>query len=217
MLTTELKGKIDKLWETFWTGGLTNPLDVIEQITYLMFIHDLDEQDNIKRKESVMLDIPYKSVYDGEVSVGGRNIDGKKLKWSVFHDFPAQTMYNNMQEFVFPFIKELHGDKQSTYTKYMNDAIFKVPTPQMLSKVVDQLDEIFEQSKKDINSDTRGDIYEHLLSKLSTAGVNGQFRTPRHIIKMMVELMQPTANELICDIKTPRLIQFNDSSAVFVA
>lgn len=199
MLTTELKGKIDKLWETFWTGGLTNPLDVIEQITYLMFIHDLDEQDNIKRKESVMLDIPYKSVYDGEVSVGGRNIDGKKLKWSVFHDFPAQTMYNNMQEFVFPFIKELHGDKQSTYTKYMNDAIFKVPTPQMLSKVVDQLDEIFEQSKKDINSDTRGDIYEHLLSKLSTAGVNGQFRTPRHIIKMMVELMQPTANELICD------------------
>lgn len=199
MLTTELKNKIDKLWETFWTGGLTNPLDVIEQITYLMFIHDLDEKDNIKRKENIMLNIPYKSIYDGEVSVGGRTIEGKKLKWSVFHDFSAQMMYNNMQEFVFPFIKDLHGNKQSTYTKYMSDAIFKVPTPQMLSKVVDQLDEIFEHSKKDINSDTRGDIYEHLLSKLSNAGVNGQFRTPRHIIKMMVELMQPTANELICD------------------
>ncbi len=199
MLTTELKNKIDKLWETFWTGGLTNPLDVIEQITYLMFIHDLDEKDNIKRKENIMLNIPYKSIYDGEVSVGGRTIEGKKLKWSVFHDFSAQMMYNNMQEFVFPFIKDLHGNKQSTYTKYMSDAIFKVPTPQMLSKVVDQLDEIFEHSKKDINSDTRGDIYEHLLSKLSNAGVNGQFRTPRHIIKMMVELMQPAANELICD------------------
>lgn len=199
MLTTELKNKIDKLWETFWTGGLTNPLDVIEQITYLMFIHDLDEKDNIKRKENIMLNIPYKSIYDGEVSVGGRKIEGKKLKWSVFHDFSAQMMYNNMQEFVFPFIKDLHGNKQSTYTKYMSDAIFKVPTPQMLSKVVDQLDEIFEHSKKDINSDTRGDIYEHLLSKLSNAGVNGQFRTPRHIIKMMVELMQPAANELICD------------------
>ena len=199
MLTTELKNKIDKLWETFWTGGLTNPLDVIEQITYLMFIHDLDEKDNIKRKENIMLNIPYKSIYDGEVSVGGRTIEGKKLKWSVFHDFSAQMMYNNMQEFVFPFIKDLHGNKQSTYTKYMSDAIFKVPTPQMLSKVVDQLDEIFEHSKKDINSDTRGDIYEHLLEKLKTAGVNGQFRTPRHIIKMMVELMQPAANELICD------------------
>ncbi len=199
MLTTELKNKIDKLWETFWTGGLTNPLDVIEQITYLMFIHDLDEKDNIKRKENIMLNIPYKSIYDGEVSVGGRTIEGKKLKWSVFHDFSAQMMYNNMQEFVFPFIKDLHGNKQSTYTKYMSDAIFKVPTPQMLSKVVDQLDEIFEHSKKDINSDTRGDIYEHLLSKLSNAGVNGQFRTPRHIIKMMVELMQPAANEFICD------------------
>ena len=144
MLTTELKNKIDKLWETFWTGGLTNPLDVIEQITYLMFIHDLDEKDNIKRKENIMLNIPYKSIYDGEVSVGGRTIEGKKLKWSVFHDFSAQMMYNNMQEFVFPFIKDLHGNKQSTYTKYMSDAIFKVPTPQMLSKVVDQLDEIFE-------------------------------------------------------------------------
>ena len=217
MLTTELKNKIDKLWETFWTGGLTNPLDVIEQITYLMFIHDLDEKDNIKRKENIMLNIPYKSIYDGEVSVGGRTIEGKKLKWSVFHDFSAQMMYNNMQEFVFPFIKDLHGNKQSTYTKYMSDAIFKVPTPQMLSKVVDQLDEIFEHSKKDINSDTRGDIYEHLLEKLKTAGVNGQFRTPRHIIKMMVELMQPAANELICEMKTPKLIQFNYSYSRKVA
>ena len=182
-----------------WTGGLTNPLDDIEQITYLMFIHDLDDVDNIKRKEAVMLDLPYTSMFEGENEVNGRKVDGSTLKWSVFHDFPAERMYSTMQDFVVPFIKNLHGDKKSSYSKYMADAIFKKPTPQLFSKIVDQLDEIFELSKKEINSDTRGDIYEYLLSKLQTAGVNGQFRTPRHIIKMMVELMRPAADELICD------------------
>ena len=199
MITGTIKNKIDKLWEAFWTGGLTNPLDVIEQITYLMFIHDLDDIDNTKSKEAIMLDLPYKSVFDGNIDIGGREVDGSVLKWSVFHDFPAEKMYSTVQEFVFPFIKNLHDDKNGAYSKYMADAIFKVPTPQLFSKVVDQLDEIFEQSKKDLNSDTRGDIYEYLLSKLSTAGVNGQFRTPRHIIKMIVALMQPTADEVICD------------------
>lgn len=199
MITGTIKNKIDKLWEAFWTGGLTNPLDVIEQITYLMFIHDLDDIDNTKSKEAIMLDLPYKSMFDGNIDIGGREVDGSVLKWSVFHDFPAEKMYSTVQEFVFPFIKNLHDDKNGAYSKYMADAIFKVPTPQLFSKVVDQLDEIFEQSKKDLNSDTRGDIYEYLLSKLSTAGVNGQFRTPRHIIKMIVALMQPTADEVICD------------------
>lgn len=199
MITGTIKNKIDKLWEAFWTGGLTNPLDVIEQITYLMFIHDLDDIDNTKSKEAIMLDLPYKSMFDGNIDIGGREVDGSVLKWSVFHDFPAEKMYRTVQEFVFPFIKNLHDDKNGAYSKYMADAIFKVPTPQLFSKVVDQLDEIFEQSKKDLNSDTRGDIYEYLLSKLSTAGVNGQFRTPRHIIKMIVALMQPTADEVICD------------------
>ena len=149
MITGTIKNKIDKLWEAFWTGGLTNPLDVIEQITYLMFIHDLDDIDNTKSKEAIMLDLPYKSMFDGNIDIGGREVDGSVLKWSVFHDFPAEKMYSTVQEFVFPFIKNLHDDKNGAYSKYMADAIFKVPTPQLFSKVVDQLDEIFEQSKKD--------------------------------------------------------------------
>ena len=199
MITGELKNKIDSLWEIFWTGGLTNPLDVIEQMTYLMFIRDLDDADNLHTKESVMLGLPYQSVFAQEVMIGGRKISGNQLKWSVFHDFPAQKMYDNMQEWVFPFIKNLHGNKESAYAKYMGDAIFKIPTPLMLDKVVTSMDEIYEQMAQLKKADTRGDIYEYLLSKLATAGVNGQFRTPRHIIKMMVELMDPKPDEIICD------------------
>lgn len=199
MVTGELKNKIDSLWEVFWTGGLTNPLDVIEQMTYLMFIKDLDDADNIREKESVMLGLPFQSIFAGEVSVGERRIEGRQMKWSVFHDFPAARMYATVQEWVFPFIKNLHGDKGSAYAKYMGDAIFKIPTPLMLDKVVASLDEIYEQMAQLKNADTRGDVYEYLLSKLATAGVNGQFRTPRHIIRMMVELMEPKADDIICD------------------
>ncbi len=199
MVTGELKNKIDSLWEIFWTGGLTNPLDVIEQMTYLMFIKDLDDADNIHEKESVMLGLPFQSIFAGEVSVGERRIEGRQMKWSVFHDFPAARMYATVQEWVFPFIKNLHGDKGSAYAKYMGDAIFKIPTPLMLDKVVASLDEIYEQMAQLKNTDTRGDVYEYLLSKLATAGVNGQFRTPRHIIRMMVELMEPKADDIICD------------------
>ena len=98
MVTGELKNKIDSLWEIFWTGGLTNPLDVIEQMTYLMFIRDLDDADNIHVKESAMLGLPYQSIFSGEVEVGERTIDGRLMKWSVFHDFPAAKMYSVMQE-----------------------------------------------------------------------------------------------------------------------
>ena len=199
MITGELKNKIDGLWEIFWTGGLTNPLDVIEQMTYLMFIHDLDEADNLHIKESAMLGLPYQSVFAEEVTVGERKISGEQLKWSVFHDFPSQKMYVTMQELVFPFIKNLHGNKESAYAKYMGDAIFKIPTPLMLDKIISAMDEIYKEMSQLKNADTRGDIYEYLLSKLATAGVNGQFRTPRHIIKMMVELMDPNPNEVICD------------------
>lgn len=199
MITGELKNRIDSLWEIFWTGGLTNPLDVIEQMTYLMFIHDLDDADNTHAKESAMLGLPYESVFANEVKLGDRVIDGTQLKWSVFHDFPADRMYPVMQEMVFPFIKNLHANKDSAYSKYMGDAIFKIPTPLILSKVVDAMDDLYEQMGRIKDTDARGDVYEYLLSKLSTAGVNGQFRTPRHIIKMMVELMQPTADDMICD------------------
>ena len=199
MITGELRNKIDSLWEIFWTGGVVNPLDVVEQMTYLMFIHDLDRTDNTKAKESAMLGLPYESMFSGEVEVNGRTIDGQQLKWSVFHDFPAERMYATVQEFVFPFIKGLHADRDSAYSKYMDDAIFKVPTPLMLSKVVDSLDEIYAQMAAVKDGDVRGDVYEYLLSKIATAGVNGQFRTPRHIIKMMVAMMDPKAEEVICD------------------
>ena len=164
MITGELKNKIDSLWEIFWTGGLTNPLDVIEQITYMMFIHDLDDSDNLRAKESAMLGLPYKSVFADEVTIGDRKIDGNQLKWSVFHDFPAGRMYSVMQEWVFPFIKNLHGDKNSAYSKYMDDAIFKLPTPLMRSKVVDALDEIDQLMNETQSADVRGDVYEDLLA-----------------------------------------------------
>ena len=199
MITGELRSKIDSLWEIFWTGGLTNPLDVIEQMTYLMFIRDLDDADNIKAKESAMLGLPYQSIFAGEVQVGGRAIDGNQLKWSVFHDFPAGRMYEVVQNGVFPFIKNLHGNKESAYSKYMGDAIFKIPTQLMLDKIVSAMDVIYEQMAQLSAADTRGDVYEYLLSKLATAGVNGQFRTPRHIIRMMVALMQPKPDDVICD------------------
>ena len=124
---------------------------------------------------------------------------GEQLKWSRFHDFPAGQMYAVVQELVFPFIKGLHTDKDSAYAKYMGDAIFKIPTPLMLEKIVTAMDEIYAQAEQLHDTDVRGDIYEYLLSKIATAGVNGQFRTPRHIIRMMVELTAPKADDVICD------------------
>jgi len=199
MITGELKNKIDSLWDIFASGGLVNPLDVIEQITYLMFIRDLDDIDNLRSKESAMLGLPYKSMFDGIFEIGQRKIDGHMLKWSVFRDFPAGRMYTVVQEWVFTFIKNLNGNKNSAYSKYMDDAIFKLPTPLLLSKVVDALDEIYSMMANMHDIDIRGDVYEYLLSKISQSGLNGQFRTPRHIIRMMVELMEPTPDDIICD------------------
>ena len=199
MITGELKNKIDGLWDIFAAGGLVNPLEVIEQITYLMFIHDLDDVDNIRAKESVLLGLPYQSIFSEEVKIGERTLDGSQLKWSVFRDFPADRMYSVMQEWVFPFIKTLHSDKNSAYSKYMDDAIFKLPTPLVLSKVVDSLDEIYKMMNEIQTADVRGDVYEYLLSKIAQSGRNGQFRTPRHIIQMMVEMMNPSSDEVICD------------------
>jgi len=189
MITGELKNKVDKLWEMFWTGGLTNPLDVIEQITYLMFIRDLDQTDNTRQRESGMLGIPYTSYFAGK----------EHLKWSVLRDKPAESMYQTMQTEVFPFIKELNGTS-GTYAKYMADAFFKVPTPQLLEKIITSLDELYAYiDKLPDKQDARGDLYEYMLSKLSTAGTNGQFRTPRHIIRMMVELLDLQPGDTICD------------------
>ncbi|MDR2203916.1 MAG: type I restriction-modification system subunit M [Nitrososphaerota archaeon] len=191
MITGELKNKVDRLWEMFWTGGLTNPLDVIEQITYLMFIRDLDEMDNRRKKDSLMLSLSYESIFMGK----------EHLKWSVLRDKPAESMYQIVQGEVFPFIKNMHSDKASTYTKYMEDAIFKIPTPRLLEQIVTALDDLYGLVDKqpDKKKDVRGDLYEYMLSKLTTAGTNGQFRTPRHIIRMMVELLDLRPDDVICD------------------
>ena len=125
MITGELKNKIDSLWDIFAAGGLTNPLEVIEQITYLMFIRDLDDVDNKNAKENAILGLPFKSIFSDQVQIGERSINGNQLKWSVFHDFPAGKMYEIMQDWVFPFIKNLHADKNSAYSntwmmRYLN-------------------------------------------------------------------------------------------------
>ncbi len=225
MITGELRNKIDSLWNFFAAGGMTNPLDVIEQITYLMFIHDLDEADTRRVRDNLMLELPYDSIFDGEYKIGEKAIPKNHLRWSVFRDFPAEKKFELMQEWIFPFIKGLHGKKDSAYSKYMDDAIFKLPTPLVLSDVVDKLEEIYGLEKKAElaqaenakESDVRGDVYEYLLNKIAQSGRNGQFRTPRQIVDMMVELVQPQPEDVICDIKTPRLIQFNYSSADFAA
>ena len=199
MITGELKNKIDALWDVFAAGGIVNPLTVVEQMTYLMFIRDLDDADNLKAKEAAMLGLPYESIFAEEVEIGGNKVNGTQLKWSVFRDFPAGKMYSVVQEWVFPFIKNLHSDKNSAYAKYMDDAIFMIPTPLMLSKVVDSMDAIYELIAKQKETDTKGDVYEYILSKISASGRIGQFRTPRHIIRMMVELMDPKPDETVCD------------------
>lgn len=199
MITGELKNKIDSLWDIFAAGGLVNPLDVIEQITYLMFIRDLDDSDNLRAREADMLGLPYESVFAKETEIGGRIVDGNQLKWSVFHDFPAAQMYTVVQECVFPFIKNLHGNKDSAYSKYMGDAIFKIPTPLLLDKIVTALDVIYDLMNENQSSDVRGDVYEYISSRLQVNGRAGAFRTPRHIIKMMVEMVEPSPDDVICD------------------
>lgn len=199
MITGELKNKIDSLWDIFAAGGLVNPLDVIEQITYLMFIRDLDDSDNLRAREAAMLGLPYESIFAKETEVGGRIVNGNQLKWSVFRDFPAAQMYTVVQECVFPFIKNLHGNKDSAYSKYMGDAIFKIPTPLLLDKIVTALDVIYDLMNENQSSDVRGDVYEYISSRLQVNGRAGAFRTPRHIIKMMVEMVEPSPDDVICD------------------
>lgn len=185
MITGELRNKVDKIWETFWTGGITNPLSVIEQFTYLLFIKGLDELETTKESEANFLGVEYRGVFPK---------DKQHIRWSKFKNLEAGKMYDIVSKEVFPFIKDLHGDKDSAYSKYMEDAIFIIPTPQLLSKIVDGIDNIPMEDR-----DTKGDLYEYLLSKTATAGTNGQFRTPRHIIKMMVDLMKPTPEDIIVD------------------
>ena len=184
-MDSSTRSLIDRIWTYFWEGGVTNPLTVIEQITYLLFVKGLDEIETNNEKNDVLLGIKSKRIFDEQHQI---------CRWSKFKDYPAEKMFKTMSEDVFPFIKNLANDKNSGYAKYMEDAIFIIPTPIMLQKVVTAMDKLEMKDR-----DTKGDVYENLLAKLSTAGVNGQFRTPRHIIRMMVELMKPTPEDIIVD------------------
>lgn len=186
MITGEMKHKVDKIWETFWTGGITNPLTVIEQFTYFLFIKGLDEIETKKENEAEFLGLDHTGLFPKEKPY---------LRWSKFKNLEAQQMFDIVSKEVFPFIKNLHGSKDSAYAKYMDDAIFMIPTPNMLVKIVEGIDKLAYNKDRD----TQGDLYEYLLSKVATAGTNGQFRTPRHIIDMIVELMKPTPEDRIVD------------------
>lgn len=187
MITGELKGKIDRVWEAFWTGGLSNPLTVIEQMTYLLFLRRLDELQTTKEKQANLLGTDVKDpIFD---------VSNDHLRWSNFKDLAPEVMHELFlkQGGVFDFLKSV-GSASAAFTKYMKGATFMIPTPRLLAQVVEMLDHI------DMNDrDTKGDVYEYLLSKIASAGRNGQFRTPRHIIRMMVEMMQPKPDDVICD------------------
>jgi type I restriction enzyme M protein len=178
MITNELKNQVDKIWETFWTGGISNPLTVVEQFTFLIFIKSLDTaQQKIDRDKR--LNPKLKDIFPA---------DKQHLRWSELKDLTALPLFELFQVEMFAFIKSLSSE-QSAFANYMKDASFLIPTAKLLQKVVDLVDKLNLDDK-----DIKGDLYEYLLSKLATAGTNGQFRTPRHIIKMMVELMLSSAN-----------------------
>jgi len=190
MITGELRNKVDAIWEMFWTGGITNPMSVIEQFTYLLFMRQLDErQTQMERKARLQggkLENPIFSKND------------RDIRWSNFKNkTDAQKMYQLIKDRAFPHMKSL-GGPGSRFARHLESAVFLIPTPQVLQRVVTAIDNLLDEMSEK-NKDTMGDLYEYLLSKLNTSGTNGQFRTPRHIIRMMVELVQPTPGDTIVD------------------
>ena len=187
MMTGELKTKIENIWDIFWSSGMTNPLTIVEQITYLLFIKMIDDNEVKKEALAAALEIDVVDpIFDA---------DHQNCRWHIFRHFEADNMYKNMMDNVFPFIKtELGTGKDTAYAKYLKDALFLIPTARVLVRVVDALDSL-DMNNKDI----MGDVYEVLLSQMAQSGKNGQFRTPRHITKMIVELATPTLDDEICD------------------
>ena len=186
MITGELRSKVDQIWNTFWSGGVSNPLSVIEQITYLLFAKRIDDIHTKLEAQANLL---------GEAIENPIFEDGQDhLRWSRFKDFEPERKFEVFKDEVFPFIKSMNGRAGSAYTRFMKDAVFIIPNPTLLDKVVNMIDAIPMEDR-----DTKGDLYEYMLKKIATAGTNGQFRTPRHIIKMMVALAAPTPKDIICD------------------
>lgn len=200
MITGELKSKIDKIWDTLWTGGISSPTSALEQITYLMFMKLLDDNEIKKEGNAAALGITYKSKIfkDGKFKLdeeGNMSIPFSELRWSSFHNYEPAMMFETVRNYVFPFIKTVNGEgKDTAFSRFMNDAVFLIPTPKVLAVCVDELQGI-DMSNKDI----MGDVYEYCLNKMSSAGKLGQFRTPRHIVDMMVKLVKPTINDTILD------------------
>ena len=192
MITGEIRSKVDRIWDTMWAGGISNPLSVVEQLTYLLFIKRLDELHTLQESKAARTGQPI------EEPIFTAEQDG--LRWSRFKDSAPDTMFAAVRDEVFPFIKTLgqkeggEGEQDSTYSHHMKDAMFMMPTPRVLANVVDQLDSI-----DMADTDTKGDLYEYMLGKIASAGQNGQFRTPRHIIQLMVDMMAPTPQDTICD------------------
>jgi type I restriction enzyme M protein len=192
MLTGELRSKVDSIWNAFWSGGIANPIEVIEQITYLLFLRRLDDLHTVEENKARRLGAPMeRRIYPEGVNDKGR--DYNALRWSRFKNFEPGEMYQVVGEHVFPFLRTLGGDG-STYAGHMKDARFTIPTAALLSKVVDMLDEVPMADR-----DTNGDLYEYMLGKIASAGQNGQFRTPRHIIQLMVAMTAPGTADTICD------------------
>jgi len=190
MLTGEIRNKVDKIWTDMWAGGISNPLTVIEQLTYLMFIRSLDE----KELENESFEV---SSGDAMPKIFPQDEDGQSMRWSKFKTKDARLIYDIVGMKVFPFIKAMNGENESAFSRYMQDAMFLIPTPQILQKIITGLDELYEHDIQDL--DMQGDLYEYMLGKLATAGQNGQFRTPKHIRDMMVRLLAPAPDDKICD------------------
>lgn len=191
MITGEIKSQVDKIWESFWSGGVSNPLSVIEQFTYLLFIRRLDEMQMLEeRKAALIKKAPEYRFFSPEE---------QELRWSSFKNKDPESMFDMFTRpmvsgmSVFDHMKQV-GDKAGVFAKYMKDASFEIKKPKLLDQVVQMIDKI----KMD-DRDTKGDIYEYLLSKIASAGINGQFRTPRHIIRMMVDMVEPKKTDVICD------------------
>lgn len=198
MITGATKSKVDAIWQRMWEGGITNPLDVISNLTYLMFMRSLDEKELETERMETMLGVEQTHIFP-EVFVNDRNeeIAGKEIRWSYFKDKPAEDMFMIVDRFAFPFIKSL-GDS-SAFSKAMENATFGFPAgkPTLLERAVTGVEELLADFDEHIGD--LGDLYEYMLSKLSTAGKNGQFRTPKHIRDMMVKMVDPKPGELICD------------------
>jgi type I restriction enzyme M protein len=185
-LAPELKSKIDALWDKFWSGGLSNPLASIEQMSYIIFMKRLEDMDVVEQKKAQANKLPHKSIFEGH----------EDCRWSTWKHYPAEKMLIHVRDTVFPFIKNIHNGQNTIFSEHMKDAVFLIPKPSLLQEAVSIIDDLNITAQ---NRDTQGDIYEYLLSELKTAGKNGQFRTPRHIIRMIVGLTDPNIGDRICD------------------